>query len=235
MTAEAEWRIPNPALARLAGPAHLAATADGSLILTATLSGASIQHKAQSSVRIEGSQTARPFSFARDIGAILTKRGCNGAACHGGVKGRGGLKLSANALYPGDDYEWITKGGAYQVLTTEVKGERVPRADLKNPEKSLLLTKPTMISPHGGGKRFDTDSEDYKTILEWVKSGAPYGAEGSESEPKLARLEVYPPMASATTIPTRTGARTSSGAWPPSSHACSRWARWSLTTPPTWT
>ena len=81
----------------------------------------------------------RPVSFTREISGILTKRGCNGAACHGGVKGQGGLKLSANALYPADDYDWITKGGAYQVLTAEVKGERVPRIDLANPEKSLLL------------------------------------------------------------------------------------------------
>ena len=42
----------------------------------------------------------RPFSFARDIGGILTKQGCNNSDCHGSVKGRGGLKLSANALYP---------------------------------------------------------------------------------------------------------------------------------------
>ena len=76
-------------------------------------------------------------------------------ACHGGVKGQGGFKLSANALYPADDYEWITKGGGYQVLTAEVKGERIPRIDLASPEKSLLLLKPTMAAPHGGGKRFE--------------------------------------------------------------------------------
>ena len=80
-------------------------------------------------------------------------------------RARADLKLSANALYPADDYEWITKGGGYQVLTAEVKGERIPRIDLANPEKSLLLLKPTMAVAHGGGKRFETDSEDYKTIL----------------------------------------------------------------------
>jgi len=191
VTAEAEWRVSNPALATLAGPARLAAIRDGLLTLTATLPGA----QARSTVRLQDSGAARPFSFARDIGAILTKRGCNGAACHGGVKGRGGLKLSANALYPKDDYEWITKGGAYQVLTNEVKGERIPRLDLQHPEKSLLLTKPTMLTPHGGGQRFDQDSEDYKAVLEWVRRGAPYGADGRADDPKLTHLEVYPPMA----------------------------------------
>src|SRR5713226_10634695 len=171
VTADAEWSISRPALVKLVGSARLAGIANGHLTFSAAVSGS----RSQSAVRIEGSETPRRFSFARDIGSILTKRGCNGAACHGGVKGRGGLKLSANALYPQDDYEWITKGGGYQVLTTEVNGERAPRVDLKNPEKSLLLLKPTMEIPHGGSKRFDAGSEDYKTVLEWVRNGTPYG------------------------------------------------------------
>jgi hypothetical protein len=192
VTAEAQWRVSNPALATLSSSARVAAVADGSLTITAALPAGA---HAQSSVRIEGSRAARPFRFARDIDGILTKRGCNQAACHGGVKGRGGLKLSANALYPKDDFEWITKGGAYQVLTADVKGERIPRVDLAKPEQSLLLTKPTMLVPHGGGKRLEKDSEDYKTILAWVKSGAPYGAQADVKEPELTRLEVFPSMA----------------------------------------
>src|SRR5713226_6251949 len=156
VTSEAEWRVSNPALAKFTDPARLAAIGDGSLTVTAALSTA----HAQSSVRIQGSDAVRPFRFARDIGGILTKRGCNQAACHGGVKGRGGFKLSANALYPKDDYGWITKGGAYQVLTAEVNGERTPRVNVASPERSLLLTKPTMLAPHGGGRRLEKDSED---------------------------------------------------------------------------
>src|SRR5439155_10351067 len=171
VSGDVRWRVSNPALAGVASTGRLTAIADGSLTVTAEFSSGV---RASSSVRIQGSQTARPFSFARDIGGIFTKRGCNQAACHGGVKGRGGLKLSANALYPKDDYEWITKGGVYQVLTAEVKGERIPRVDVANPEASLLLAKPTMATPHGGGKRLEKDSEDYKGILAWIKSGAPY-------------------------------------------------------------
>jgi hypothetical protein len=193
VTDEAEWRVSNPDLAKLTGPARLAAVADGSVVVTATLESAGAS--AQSRVHIEGSQVPRAFSFPRDIGGILTKRGCNQATCHGSVKGRGGLKLSANALYPKDDHEWITKGGVYQVLTAEVKGERIPRVDLKNPEASLLLTKPTMTVPHGGGKRLEKDSEDYRAIVAWVKNGAPYGAEAGSHEPKLVRLEAFPAMA----------------------------------------
>ena len=85
------------------------------------------------------------------------------------------------------------KGGVYQVLTTDVAGTRAPRVDVNEPEKSLVLMKATAAVTHGGGQRFDRDSADYRTILEWVRSGAPYGTEGS-TEPKLARLEVYPSM-----------------------------------------
>lgn len=191
VTAEAEWRVSHPVLATLSPTARLAAVRDGRLSVTATLAGM----KAQSSVRIANAHTVRPVTFARDISAILTKRGCNGSACHGGVKGRGGFKLSANGLYPRDDYAWIAKGGTYQVLTDEVKGERVPRINLEKPERSLLISKPAMIVPHGGGKRLESDSEDYGTILAWIRSGAPYGAEQSGGEPRLVKLTVYPALA----------------------------------------
>jgi hypothetical protein len=160
------------------------------LKLTATFSGLS----AQSSVLIRNAQAARPITFLREISAILTKRGCNGTACHGGVKGQGGFKLSANALYPGEDYDWITKGGGYQVLTDEVKGQRIARIDLAKPESSPLLLKPALIQPHGGGKRLEQASTDYNTVLAWIRSGAPYGEDREETTPKLTRLTVYPPM-----------------------------------------
>jgi hypothetical protein len=191
VTAEAEWQVSEPRLAKLISIGRLAPLADGTLKLTAVFAG----RQAAASARIEGAATTRPVTFAREISGILTKRGCDGAACHGGVKGQGGLKLSANALYPSEDYEWITKGGTYQVLTAEVKGERVPRIDVKNPEKSLLLLKPSMAVAHGGGKRFDPNSDDYNTILGWIRNGAPYADGADSDQPKLKRLELYPPMA----------------------------------------
>ncbi len=184
VTAEAQWHASNAAMAG----SRVTAVADGTATVEARWQGLT----GRSVVRVSGSATARPFSFARDISAILTKRGCNSSACHGGVKGRGGLKLSANGLYPKDDFDWITRGGTYQVLTNEVKGERVPRVDVKNPEKSLFLTKPAMLVAHGGGKRIEPDSEDFRTILNWVRAGAPYGAEGATA--KLTGLTVFPPM-----------------------------------------
>jgi len=189
VTGEVVWSVSNPALATVSGVGRVAALGDGTVAVVAELGGV----KGRSTVRIAGSKRERPFQFGRDIGSILTKRGCNGSACHGGVKGRGGLKLSANGLHPEDDFEWITKGGTYQVLTAEVAGERVPRIDRREPEKSLLLQKPLGLLAHGGGKRLEKDSEDYRTIMEWVKRGAPYGTPGETAQ--LAGLEIYPTMA----------------------------------------
>ena len=142
----------------------------GGLVLGILLAG-------QGGGSVHAGGSARPFSFARDVGGILTKRGCNNQECHGSVKGRGGFKLSANALYPRDDHEWIVQGGIYQVLSPESLGPRQPRIDLKQPQNSLLLTKPTMEEPHGGGERLSRDSADYRTLVEWIRAGAPYGRE----------------------------------------------------------
>src|ERR1051326_6235567 len=134
-------------------------------------------------------QPLKSPDFQTDIEEILTKRGCNDSHCHGGVKGRGGLKLSHNALVPHEDFDWIVKGGTYQVLSAEPKPPVSPRIDLKQPEKSLLLLKPTSTVPHAGGERFKVGSADYMTILNWVRNGAPYG---NERTAKIERLDVSP-------------------------------------------
>lgn len=189
VTSQVTWKLSDPARASLSPDARLASQADGPVTLTAEFEGL----RAKSDVAIAETAVARPFRFARDLGGIFTKRGCNSAMCHGGVKGQGGFKLSANALYPKDDYDWIVKGGKYQVLSQET-GERTPRIDLTNPEKSLLLLKSAGKVPHGGGKRMDLDSPDYQLMLNWVRQKAPYGDESGGVEPKLTRLEVYPPV-----------------------------------------
>lgn len=191
VTGEVTWQLSNPALAKFLSLARVAPSANGDLTLSATLAG---KH-ARAPLHISDATLLQPVTFRREIVSLLTAHGCNNATCHGGVKGQGGFKLSANALHPADDYDWITKGGGYQVLTAEVKGARVPRIDLPNPENSLLLRKATMAVPHGGGKRFDSSSADYLTILDWIRKGAPFQNPNSSSEPKLERLETFPTVA----------------------------------------
>jgi hypothetical protein len=55
-----------------------------------------------------------------------------------------------------------------------------------------MLLKPTFAVPHGGGKRFATDSLEYRVIAEWIAAGAPRPA---ESDPTVTGLEVFPATA----------------------------------------
>src|SRR5262245_21666020 len=185
VTSQGRFGLSDPRLASLDQSGRVMARADGELDLKAEVG----KLHATARVRIEGSRETMPFSFARDIGQILTQRGCNAADCHGSVKGQKGFKLSMNALYPREDYTWIVEGGIYQVLTTEQTKPRKPRINREKPEESLLLRKATAAVSHGGGERFAEGSSDYKAILEWIKKGSPYGEERREKAAAITRLE----------------------------------------------
>ncbi|MFN8006417.1 MAG: DUF1549 domain-containing protein [Terriglobia bacterium] len=149
------------------------------------------ERTAQTQIRRVDGEAPRPFTFPREIEAILTKRGCNDPTCHGGVKGRAGFRLSIYGLYPKEDYKWIVEGGTYRVLTPD-ENPRYSRIDLKQPEKSLILLKPTFGVPHQGGLRFEVGSADYEKIRKWVAAGAPYGDEAEKQGVRIEQVEVTP-------------------------------------------
>lgn len=187
VTAQASLSISHSEVASLGPEGRVVSISDGEATLRASLGGRS----ALAAVRTSQSGRTDPVSFATDIARILTRQGCNGSSCHGGVKGRGGFRLSSNAMHPLEDYDWIVKGGGYQVLTDKHRGPRNPRIDLKDPQNSLLLLKPTLEQPHGGGMRFEQGSTDYRTIRGWIRAGAPYGRTAG-TDPVIQRLEVFP-------------------------------------------
>lgn len=116
-------------------------------------------------------------SFRNEIQPILAKFGCSGGACHGAAAGQNGFKLSLR----GYDDE-----GDYVALTRHALGRRIIPND---PARSLMLLKPTGAVPHKGGKKFDTDSLEYKILADWIASGAP----GPKKEdPRIERLEITP-------------------------------------------
>ena len=162
--------------------------ANGSVRLTAKYAGSVVE----TTITTDGAGKHRPFSFGRDIGGILTRRGCNNSDCHGGVKGKGGYKLSINALHPEDDYRWTVEGGTFDVLSAEPKGPRIPRIDQKDPEKSLLVAKATLQVAHGGGRRFELNSADAQAILRWVRAGAPQGEASDEKGVSIQGVEIFP-------------------------------------------
>jgi len=188
VTAEATFIVEDPRIARFDSPDRLLALTDGKTRLKVKLRGQQI------ALPIETQQAVNTpaITFTGSILPILTKRGCNQAECHGGVKGRGGLRLSLNGLDPPEDHRWIVKGGGYQVLTTEVKQPVISRIDPKDPTKSLLLQKPTMGIAHGGGLRFKKDTDDYNTFYNWIRNGAPFGK--PDPQEAILRVEVTPEL-----------------------------------------
>src|SRR5258706_5398866 len=63
------------------------------------------------------------------------------------------------------------------------------RIDLADPEKSLLLLKPTFQVKHGGGKLIRKDSPDYNKLLAWIRGGAKLVP---ENERHILSLRVLP-------------------------------------------
>ena len=116
------------------------------------------------------------ISFERDLVSIFTTKGCNGSVCHGSPVGQNGFKLS---LYGSDS------AADYDMVVRKHDGRRV---SLDSPEDSLLLAKPSFKVAHGGGQLMTEESDEYRTILNWVQQGAEFGAAGT----RLQKLEIYP-------------------------------------------
>ncbi|MFO0976217.1 MAG: DUF1553 domain-containing protein [Planctomycetaceae bacterium] len=149
----------------------------------------------ETNVRVEGVDTAvvrvkvvgmdQPvnWSFRNHVQPVLARLGCNSGACHGALAGKGGFRLSLRGYDPDRDFFTIVE---------QQQGRRV---ELLDPAASLLLTKPTMATPHKGGKRLTTDSVHYKVLSEWIASGA---APPSDSDARLQSLAVLPERVSLT-------------------------------------
>ncbi len=116
-------------------------------------------------------------SFRNDVVPILTRHACNSGGCHGKSTGQNGFRLSLLGFETDFDY---------RALVLESRGRRVfPGAA----DDSLMLAKATGRVPHGGGRRIELDSEDYRVLRDWIRSGAPGPRPG---EPELERITVTP-------------------------------------------
>src|SRR5438045_3322410 len=132
---------------------------------------------AQSEVRVPKPESPKTVSFRNDVIAVLSKAGCNAGACHGNKTGKGGFKLSLRGQDPDLDY---------LALTHDLFARRTNPMD---PDRSLMLLKPTAQIAHEGGQRFRTDSMEYRILRRWIELGTPPDGAGT---PGLVRLEVTP-------------------------------------------
>ena len=102
----------------------------------------------------------RLLSFELDVQPILSAYGCNSGPCHGKQRGQNGFQLSLLGF--DSDFDHAS-------LSQDARGRRLfPSA----PAQSLLLRKAVGSDPHGGGKRFDVESDAYRILYQWINQGA---------------------------------------------------------------
>lgn len=134
-------------------------------------------------VKVVGMDQPVSWSFRNHVQPVLARLGCNSGACHGALAGKGGFRLSLRGYDPDRDYFTIVE---------QQQGRRI---ELQDPATSLLLTKPTMATPHKGGLRLQTDSVHYRVLSEWIAAGA---SPPSENDARLQTLEILPEQVSLT-------------------------------------
>lgn len=142
--------------------AVLNTTADGSYVVSLTVSNSRGSHTDQATLTVSAAAADQDaLTFATDVREIISRNGCT--ACHvdGGVAGI--------PVY-WDDAVDSDGNKLYQRIRM--------RVNLADPEDSRLLLKPTS-QLHGGGVVIDTTTPagqaDYNTLLNWIRAGAPCG------------------------------------------------------------
>ena len=163
----------DPAVVEVSSSGELTPKGNGStqiLVLSA-------DQAARVKVEVKDYEKDPELSFTRHVLPALTKANCNSGGCHGALAGKGGFRLSLAGYDPAADHLAITR---------DAGGRRVEPSD---PLRSLLLTKPTVASPHKGGRRLDTRSADYRLLAEWIADGTP---SPKAEEAPISKLEILP-------------------------------------------
>jgi Protein of unknown function (DUF1549)/Protein of unknown function (DUF1553) len=129
-------------------------------------------------VKVVQATTRQPLSFRLDMMPIFLRANCNTGSCHGSARGKDGFRLSIFGYDPDGDHFRLTR---------EMVGRRI---NLAVPADSTLLEKSIGAVQHTGGKRFDTDSEMYKNLHEWIEKGAVN--DDVSKLPKVVGVDLYP-------------------------------------------
>src|ERR1700677_2824392 len=173
LTSQATLAISNPKVAIVDKDDFALPQGDGQATITAMLQG----HRANATVTVKDFAGATVWSFRNDVLPVMTKMGCNSGPCHGAAAGKNGFKLTLRGYDPSTDY---------YTLTHQALGRRTNPIE---PARSLMLLKPTLTIPHGGGRRFDVGSPEYKVIAGWLAQGMPAP---EDSDALVTDIQVFP-------------------------------------------
>jgi hypothetical protein len=173
LTGDVQYEVTDSKVARVSTSGRVVPVANGATTITAKYGDKAVSIP----VKAEKCDVSLPINFANQVVPIFTKLGCNAGGCHGKASGQNGFKLSLLGFEPEVDYAALVK---------EARGRRVfPAA----PDQSLLLLKASGQMAHGGGKRMEVGSDEYKLIRRWIAAGMPVG---DPKDPVVTRIEVKP-------------------------------------------
>jgi hypothetical protein len=173
LSGDVTYTVADPKVVRVTTSGRVLPLANGSTEISARYG----TRVARVPVRVKQFNDNLPINFGNQVVPVFTKLGCNSGGCHGKASGQNGFKLSLLGFEPEVDYAALVK---------EARGRRLfPAA----PDQSLLLLKPTGALAHGGGKRLDPASDEYKIIRRWIAAGSPFG---KPDDPTVARISIVP-------------------------------------------
>ncbi len=173
LTGDVQYDVADPKLIRVSSAGRIIPLANGKTEITARFGDKSVKIP----VTAEKLDENLPINFANQVVPVFSKLGCNSGGCHGKASGQNGFKLSLLGFEPEVDYMALVKEG---------RGRRLfPAA----PDHSLLLLKATGVVPHGGGKKMEPDSDEYRLVRRWIASGMPIG---DAADPVVTKITVYP-------------------------------------------
>ncbi|MBM4069154.1 MAG: DUF1553 domain-containing protein [Planctomycetes bacterium] len=173
LTGDVKYEVANPNVARVTTGGRIMPLANGSTEIKAVYG----DKVAKVTLTTESCDVNLPINFPNQIVPIFTKLGCNSGGCHGKSGGQNGFALSLLGFVPELDF---------QTLVKENRGRRLFPA---SPDNSLLLLKATGLMAHGGGKRMEPGSDEYKLVRRWIASGTPFG---NAEDPVVTKITVYP-------------------------------------------
>lgn len=173
LTHQARYAIADGRSAEVVAGGRVVPRANGQTEIVVTHDG----HSVRVPLVVQSIDENLPLNFTNQVVPVFTKLGCNSGGCHGKLAGQNGFRLSLLGFEPELDYTTLVKEG---------RGRRLFPA---NPDASLFLMKATGRSPHGGGKKMDPASDEYKVVRRWIAAGMPWG---QDTDPKVTHIRVYP-------------------------------------------
>ena len=171
-SSRATFASSNEAVVTISPTGRLVPRGDGSAEITVTVGGDS----KKVAVTVAGVVAEPAIDYLDQVRPVLWRAGCNMGACHAAQYGQGGFKLSVFGFDPAADRNAMARDSQSR------------RINLLDPTHSLILQKPTMQAPHGGGRRLEVGSRDYELLAAWIRNGAPAPA----IERAISKLIVTP-------------------------------------------